>query len=652
MANFSIGLTGLHVAQQAIELIGSNIANASSAGYHRQELAIVPLDMRGAGSLSLGAGAEIAYVRRAIDDLLEQQIARQHPSFGQVSQELMTLQTIESSLGGLDSENLTAAIGYFFHSLRELATEPLSQPLRTQAVWSANALAGDFNRLGSFLRELDSNIHLGAKTLINQANDLAAEIAQLNSEIEAITLRGGSANLLLDRRDQAILELSELMDVKVQTQGNDSYMVNVLAWGMSLVSGASATELEVGLTAERKLGVCVKDAGYLLTDASGGRIAGLLALKNEIVADIASELDTLARQIMTQINRAHVQGLGPAGSFASLAGWAVSSERLADWAADLSAGTIYVRLTDQSTGQVTRQAINVDLSQTIDEVAADLAGVTGLNAWVADSALHIEADVGYEFDFLPALLPDPTSSSLTGTAAPSISGVYAGQDNDVFTCTIVGDGEVGVTDGLTVEVRNGANELVTTLNVGNGYAPGEAIEVTDGVHVSFNSGTLNDGESFTIEALASSDTTGLLAAAGINCFFQGDSALNMGVCQDLLADPQRLATALGADLADNLNALHMADVGDIALSTLGDVTCEEFFRLLVTDIGQNVSLRQARKASLENILQQLSNQRDMASGVDINEEAAKLLVFEQLFQAMARFITVQDESMRLLMEII
>ena len=650
MSYFSIGLSGLEVAQRAIELIGTNIANASSPGYHRQELDISPRVLGHSGAYTLG-GAQIEGTRRMMDLLLEREILHRHPAFGQVSQELVTLKTMEGLLGTVDSQNLGKALTDFFEALRQLSAEPSSQILRMTAIRTAEALAVQFNSLGSSLGDLQESILLQAESLMAKMNGLAAEIAQLNDEIQVVTLRNGNANLLRDRRDQAILELADLGDIRAQGQSTDSPTVTVMAWGLPLVTSGSAIELEVGLMAEGKIGISVKDANYFHSDLRGGRLGGLLALRNEIVAEIESNLDLLAKQVITGINQYHCQGLGTAGSFTSLAGWPVSDETLDQWDAEISAGTIYVRVTDLGTGQVSRSPILVDPStQTISDIATSLDAVAGLSASVTGSALRIVADNGYEFDFLPALLEDP--SGLTGTATPTISGLYQGAENQTFTCTIIGDGDVGVETGLTVEVRNEASELVARLNVGAGYAPGERLEVMDGISVAFTAGTLNDSESFSIEALADSDTSGLLAAAGINTFFRGDSARAMGVCAAVLADPGRLATAVGAELSDNKNIIRMTQLGETPVAALGDVTPNDFYRLLVTGVGENVRFREATRNSLENILQQLANEWNSVSGVDINEEAARLLIFERMYQAAAKFIAVQDQSLKFLMELV
>jgi len=93
-------------------------------------------------------------------------------------------------------------------------------------------------------------------------------------------------------------------------------------------------------------------------------------------------------------------------------------------------------------------------------------------------------------------------------------------------------------------------------------------------------------------------------------------------------------------------------VQDEALSSLGSLTCGEFYRQLVANVGLDVSTRDLEQGNIEMIVQNLESRRDDISGVDINEEAAELLIYEQMFQAMAKYISTIQTSMESLMEIL
>jgi flagellar hook-associated protein 1 len=161
-------------------------------------------------------------------------------------------------------------------------------------------------------------------------------------------------------------------------------------------------------------------------------------------------------------------------------------------------GTFYIRLTNTATGAVTRHAIPVNVGgaspDTPATIAAGIDAIPGLSASIMSSRLHIVADMGYTFDFLPAVLPEPTATAFTAGSPPtvSVSGLYDGRENQVFTFTVVGSGAIGNgTLRLDVTDRNG--DLVSTLNLGQGYAAGEAIQLRNGIKIAVSMGQLNDG---------------------------------------------------------------------------------------------------------------------------------------------------------------
>jgi len=651
MSDLTIGLSGLRVAQRAIEIVGQNLANAATEGYHRQEIIVSPVPGTTAAGLNVGNGAEVTEIRRVVNLLLDREIQRQRPELGSTAQELATLQVLEAVVGDLSEDGLSGAIDRFFGSLRELAAQPDSDALRVQAVWAAENLAARFRGIGSGIESLMEQTAVEAQSTVNEINTLLSQIAGLNTRIRELSVRGFSDGSLLDLRDKAVSQLADLADVTIQQGADGAYTVQIM--GVMGVLQGSAAEITVDYADGQALGVSVKGTGTYDTSARGGRLGGILALNNDLLPAIRDAVDALAGTLIDQINRLHVQGIGTDGSFTELSGQNVGPDTLDAWETPVAAGQVFLRVIDTATGEVTRHAVSIDpATQTIDDVAALFNAVPHLSASAPGGALHIQADVGYRFDFLPALAPAPATSSLTGSAQPTVSGVYAGAANETFTCTVVGAGSVGVTSGLAVEVRNGAGEVVRSLNVGQGYAAADTIEVADGVRVSFAAGTLNGGEQFTIDALADADPTGLLAAAGVNTLFSGRSALTMRVVADVRESSGRLATSRGAGAADNLNVLRMADLADQPLDAVGGVTPGDAFRHVISTVGEWVAVRQARKDGLEGVLQQLQNQADTASGVDVNEEAARLLVFERMFQGMARYLAALDRARQALLDVI
>lgn len=643
--NYNIGISGLRTAQRAIELIGLNIANASADGYHRQDPKIVAIDQAGGGA---GSGLQTAL--RRIDVLLEQERVRQQPLTGQAEQELEVLRVVEGLLGELESDGLAITVSRFFDSLVELAANPTSHPLQQAVVTSAEGMTNQFNNIARLLGDLQRSVVLQAQTTCDQVNRLAGEIAQLNEQILTSESQGAAPNDLYDRRDQTIFELGRLVDVQVQSI-TGSGAVNVNSNELPLVTNVTIHPLQTTVTQDNQLGISRKDSNYLVTDVSGGTLGGLMTLQNEILPGISAQLDLLVSTITRQVNQLHVQGIGTAGSFTQLNGLPVPAGTLGQWQTPVDDGEIQVRLIDPD-GEVTVHRVSIDADvDTVATVAGKLSALDPrLSATVVDASLRIQSLQGWQFDFLPTLTSD--DSLVTGSAEISVSGTYTGEANRTFTARVVGTGTVGLTDGLRLELYDDLGNRIAEMNIGSGYPAGDVLEAAEGLRLAVGAGTLAAGDELRIDAVAVSDTSGFLAAAGINTLLAGETAQTMRVTPLIRGNPRRLAHAMTAGGFDNLNAQRMARAGQQALAHLGGSSVQEYAQQVVNGVAQSVWSREARVEALNSVMRQLDQRRDDISGVDINEEATKLLMFERMFQAMSRLIASQDRAVQSLMEII
>lgn len=656
MQSFSIGLSGLSAAYAAMDVIGNNVANASTDGYHRQRIELRPSKATQTGAAAVGAGVDIVGVTRMIDSLLEREIVSQTSSNAQISQELSTLSSVETTFGEFGaSGGLNETLDTFFDALRGLAANPLEQTWRNEVISSAQILTTEFRRLGDSLTSLEDQVVLEAQNVADSINALTAQIAELNSKIQGVEINGGQANNLRDSRDQLIAELAALTGIETQTREYGG--VDVSIDGLPVVTGAIT--LEVSVTMQNNGSLALQAAGTegygLLVE--GGRLGGLLSLKNELLPELQKKLDTLAKSIVVQINTCHVQGVGLDGAFTEMDGWAMNSDQLSEVEPPITDGTFYIRVTNADTGEIRRHAVTVDVSgalpDTLDSIAAKINAIPGLNGSSDSSKLHIVSDLGYEFDFIPAVLPRPTASNLTAAVPPtiSVSGTYDGESNETLRFTVSGTGAVG--NGVVrLTVTNSGGDVIATLSVGDGYAAGDVIEMANGIKITLSTGDLNNGDTFDVDVFQTTDTSGFLAAAGMNVFFSGASASEMSVCADIANHPDRIATALSADLSDNEAALRMARVHDASVESLGGMTANEYYQRTMANIGQQVALRQSRQDNIEAVIQDLKKQQSEISGVNINDEAAQLIVFETMFQAMAKFLTTQQTVLMSLMDMV
>jgi flagellar hook-associated protein 1 FlgK len=522
--------------------------------------------------------------------------------------------------------------------------------------------------LGTTVSDLATQVYEEAQSVIEDINILGSQIGELNKQIHTMSVKGNDVNNMCDQRDQLITELARLTGIR--TIEMEHGVVNVNVGDTPLVIGENVTEVELGLVVNGNnydFGLSSAGAGVYDTGITGGKLGGLFSLNNEILRDVDTKLDTLAKTIVFEVNKLHVQGVGSSGSFENLTGWTMTSENLSDFDPALVDGeTIYVRVTYPA-GSVVRESVVVDASvggDTLTTMAAKFAGITGLSGSQVNSGkLEIIADAGYTFDFLPGVLADPPAAGADNTMTGNvpdidISGVYTGTTNKTYTFTVVGDGTVG-SGTVSVSVNDGSG-VVARINVGDGYFPGTVVDVDDGIKISFgpnapNAGDLNDGELFRMSALANSDASGFLAATGINCFFSGTTSTSIAVTDyvsNSVNGVDRIAVSRSVGMDDNANVLEMAELADTGMSVLGGLGPKKYYREIATDIGRQISVSQMQQNSSTGIWRSLSQQRDEISGIDMNDEASKMLVFERMFQAMAKYINTVTRSLDTIMSLL
>jgi flagellar hook-associated protein 1 len=651
MDSMSIAVGALKAAQSGLDIVGNNIANAATEGYHRQRIEFTPAYSSELNGFLLGGGVDVSDVRRIIDNILEKQITQQRSLSGQANAELSTLSSIEAALGDLDGEGgLGSAIDDLFTAFQNLSADPSSESLQTQVQRTADAMTSQFRSLGTFLSDLTASAVDKASLIADNVNELAEQIAGLNQQIQDNSVKGYTTNNLTDERDARINDLAELVGVETVQRANGTVDVSVGdGW---LVIASNVQKIKVTLQADGMLGIAPESSTTYSTELDGGQLGAYFNLNNASLVEIKDKLDTLARTIMDGVNRFHVQGIGSDGSFNDLVGSSLADESLSNLDFPVTDGDLYVRVIDTSNGQVTRTKVSVDASvDDLTSMAVKLNAVSGISAWVESGRIHIQGDSGHSFDFLPALM-SPDAGELTGTSSATISGAYTGSANDEWTFTVVGSGEVGNSSDLRLLVTDSQDNLIATVNVGTGYTAGKSIEIASGVKITLSSGTLFNDDTFDVLTLADSDSSGFLAAVGLNTFFTGNSAENMQLNSSIAESSSNIASFLTDNKTDNANALRFSRLQDTRNAALGDSTISGYYQQLVTDVGAQLSLKQSRVDNIDAVAKNLEAQREETSGVDINDEAAKMLVFERMFEASAKYLTTVQATMDSIMKLL
>jgi flagellar hook-associated protein FlgK len=289
-------------------------------------------------------------------------------------------------------------------------------------------------------------------------------------------------------------------------------------------------------------------------------------------------------------------------------------------------------------------AINTDLGNagTAREVGGRL--VIQSNQGTADSLLTL-ANVGPGTALTDLGLSTTTVAGRDRPVEIGIEGTYTGTENQRYTFVAESDGIVGQTSDLRLRVLDGEGNIVTTLNVGRDYEPGEPLDLGNGIKVSIGAGPVSAtaGQVFSLDALADSDTSDILVATGMNAFFLGSSAADIAINPDLVGNPDRLAAALGSADGDASNLSRIIGLRNRDLDSLDANTIEDFYADIVGDVSFETSAATTALGSQQQLLAQLQADREAVSGINIDEELLDLERYQQSYQAAARFLAVAQE---------
>ncbi|GEM_PF-579711 len=246
-----------------------------------------------------------------------------------------------------------------------------------------------------------------------------------------------------------------------------------------------------------------------------------------------------------------------------------------------------------------------------------------------------------------------TATGRSGTVAVSISGTFSGDSNGNFRFVPESDGTIGITKDLKIAVYNDQGTKIASLSVGKGYSYGDELEVADGVKVSFGPGDVSatNGDQFGLETLVDGDTSDVLVALGLNIYFTGSKASDIGVSERLETDPDLIAAGLTQAAGDSQNLAKISALRGAAFTSLDGNDLEGFYADLVSDVGFETKKASDLLESQDSLLKFLENQRESVSGVNLDEEMVDLVRFQQSFEANSRFINIVSEMTQTLINL-
>ena len=618
---FSIGTSGLTAAYTALQTTGNNIANANTPGYSRQIVDFQAQVSTGLSGNYVGEGVQVASITRAYNELLTRQVDSAQAGASQTDTRATLLNQINnlfsSSTGGLGAQ-----VNQFFAQVQTLTQQPSSLAVRQSMLSSAQQMAAGFNDAYGQLQQMQQSANQQIGQEISTVNSTTAQIAKLNDQIALATAAGGSPNDLLDARDQAIKTLNQSIGVTTMTQSDGS--INVfLANGQPLVVGDQVTQMAMGSDPSNPQNILIgtKAANTIVplaaNSSTGGDIGALMQFSLQDVPTVENQIGRLATVISSQFNQQSrlgqdLNGAAGVNVFSSLSPTVIASSNNA------------------TSGGAPAETVTATFNDTTQLQASDyrLQVVSGQYILTRMSDGH-----------------QTTLSSLPGTPATvdgitfSVSGTPTNGDTFTVEPVRAAAGNLGVTIGqpqqlaaaspvqASIPSANTGTLSVSSLSV---TGPTRNANLTDSVTVAFSSPT-----SYTITDSTSGATASGTYTAGQPIAFNGWSLTLLGAPRT--GDSVNVAANVGGS-GDNTNALALAQLQNTNL--IDGASLGSGYAAVVSQVGTMTANAQADQQNQQSILTDAVNAQSSLAGVNLDEEASKLMQYQQQYQAAAKVIAI------------
>lgn len=633
MSIFNVGVSGLNAAQVGILTTSHNIANASTPGYNRQQSYQTTLTPMFIGSGYLGQGTTVETIRRVYNEQLAGQVLSAQTGAAEMDTYKTQISQIDNMLADT-SAGLSPAMSDFFKAVQEMAANPASLPARQSMLSASQSLVARFSSLDQRLTEIRDGVNSQITSEVKEINSYAAQISEINQRIinaEAIG-PGQPPNDLLDQRDQLIADLNTKIRVTTLQQSDGSYNV-FIGNGQPLVIGTLNYSMEAVASPEDPERIVV--ALHLPTGGTaympesmitGGSLGGLVAFRNETLDGAQNALGRIAMTLAQNFNDQHALGqdltgaLG--GDYFDMSGMSAVVHANTNNAAPSQLPTVTISNIDNLTTSNYRLSYDgtnynllrlsdntlqtyATLPQTVDGFTisagswtTQVAGDSFLIQPTRNGAASIAMAISDPRD-IAAAAPIRTSAALANSGTGSIS--------------------AGTVDAATQPPRNANLQQPVTI-------------------------TFIDATHFSVTG------TGVPAAASLPPYVTYTAGSNISyngwVIQISGAPATGDTFTVGPNLngvADNRNGVLLGALQTRNTMEGGTVTYQSAYSSLVAEVGNKARQVEVTGQAQQSLYEQAQTARDQASGVNLDEEAANLLRYQQAYQAAAKMLDVANK---------
>ncbi len=683
----SIASTALNASQYAITVSSNNVANADTAGYVRRTVTFGEIT---SDSWLSGLGVDVESVQRTFDAFLEGTYLDKRSDLALWDTAQSYLESLENLVNQSDGEGVNDILAEYFAAWEDLSASPDSDSTRSALLGIAQELAASLTDLDASLDELGERIDSEISDQVDEVNDILTQLAGLNPRLAA-----NPENLeLQDSRDELLRQLSDYQEISVTYAGDGTVTVAAES-GQTLVSQDVAYSLSYdGPTAWSSLGSASTFDGQVnFSGSSSGEIvlsvvsagtadgsAGAAQYKvsrdggqtwlsdgdgNPLLyaADGADGAITpiCVDGVSIWLSAAGDSGTDASGSLAVGDTFTIMAKSGLYWH-DTTSGAVNVTpLADAESGLVddrvssgslaglfmVRDQSLADAKESLDALASSLVYETNYAYSQGASAENFTTASGtYAVDDAAGALGSNSGLAFAGRlAAGNLSlAVYDSSSGELVNLSAL---DFDSATAGTQSFDPAAHTLEDVAAAINSTFSGQ-------VTATISNGVLTLSAADGMEFAFAGDSTGLLAALGLNTFFTGSSARDLGLNQVLLDDPSQVnAGALDAagELAagSNATALAVAALADKDLTvtradgTSSTGTLQEYFNGLVSQVGSDSATAQTMADYSQTLADDLADQQEQLTGVNLDEELVLLEKYQRAYEAASKIIALSNE---------
>lgn len=315
---FNIGKSGLAAFQQSLAVTAHNMANVNTNGYSKQDAILdeaLPINGRPG---QIGTGVQVTAIQRHVDSFINGQLLASRQQLGQHDASNSALADIERLFGDSQGQSLGTDLNNLFNAFQDVATDPSNVTARSVLLSNAQTVVARFHQADSTLTTQQQSLDQEIGQTVTTINTLTQQVADLNDKIGQAELSGQHANDLRDQRQRLVNDLGEQVSVTA-LEGPHGQLSIFTGNGQTLVDNIRAYSL-AGVPNSGNSGLL--DIQYrgggtpvsIVSVISGGRLKGLLDARDQNIPDTLTKLNTLASNLVTEINTQHQSGVGLDGS--------------------------------------------------------------------------------------------------------------------------------------------------------------------------------------------------------------------------------------------------------------------------------------------------------------------------------------------------